>query len=153
MAIAYSINGGSEVHGVVSGWENVPVRQDDDGTINYSPLAINRWHIAQMDMTTWETLRAARGDTLTSLETNDIDDRNTGKAYPLVTFERLEGGEQRGQRVLNTIAIFRVDIRTPVWKVVEVPITHPSRDYRLRDKTFRPVWGPYYHRKRAITSQ
>ena len=110
MTVNYSLDGGSEVHGVISSWERVPVRQDDDSTINYSPIAINRWQMAQMDMVTWETLRAARGDILTSLETNDIDDRNTAKAYTTVIFERLEGGEQRGKRVLNTIAIFRVDV-------------------------------------------
>jgi len=108
MTIAYSINGGSEIYGIQSDWQQVPIRVGVDGVATYNDWAINKWSIDTTDMTTWETLKAAEGTTLTSLETNDIDARNSSASYATVIFERLEGG-QVGHLMRNVTCTFRVD--------------------------------------------
>lgn len=109
MTIQYSINGGAEIHGVKSDWERIVKRSETDGAIQFTPLAINRWQLASTDMTTWETLRAGQGNALTSLETNDIDDRNTAATYTTVWL-RLLAGRQVGVRMVDVAVEFEVQV-------------------------------------------
>jgi hypothetical protein len=82
MTIAYSVNGGSEILGVESTWRRLRKQQQTTtGTITFQNYALNTWTIANMTMAIFLTLQALSGTTLASIETNDIDDRNTGKTY------------------------------------------------------------------------
>lgn len=107
----YSINGGTQVYGVQSDWQRQAARVNDDGTIDYTPSAVNIWTMGTVLMTTYEELRAAWRSSLTSLETNDIDNRNTGKTYSTnIFFESLTDGGQVGINMVNVVCRFRLDV-------------------------------------------
>jgi hypothetical protein len=108
MTVNYSINGGSEVHGVESSWERIVKRTGLLETV-YSNIAINRWGIPQMDMSTYEGLSASQGNTLSSIETNDIADRNSPETYTTVTLG-LVNGEHIGKRMVNVTLEFYVKV-------------------------------------------
>lgn len=109
MTITYSVNG-TTIHGVQSIWERVPTSANDDGTIDYSPFALNHWTMPQLAMSLFETMRASQGTALSSLGTNDIDSRNSGKSYGTVFVEGVIGGEQRGIVMRDVRLSFRVDV-------------------------------------------
>ncbi len=109
MAITYSINGGNEIHGVESDWQRQPVRQNADGTTDFNDWSLNIWQLAEMDMAEFETIRALQGTALTSLETNDIDDRNVAATYTTVILTGVVNGQQIGRRMTNVTLTFRVD--------------------------------------------
>ena len=109
MTIAYSINGGAEIHGVQANWQRVPIRQEDTGAITYNNWAIHTWSIDVVPMATFQTLKAAEGDSLTTLETNDIDDRNNATVYGSVILESLVNGQHTGLNVTGVQLTFRVD--------------------------------------------
>lgn len=82
MTVAYSVNGGSEILGVESTWQRLRKQhQTTTGKITFQNYARNTWTAASMTMTLYLTLQALSGKTLTSIETNDIADRKTGKTY------------------------------------------------------------------------
>jgi hypothetical protein len=110
MTIAYSINGGAEIHGVQSSWKRVPQRVNWDSTIDYSDWAINNWEIPVIGLTNFETLRAAQGQTLTSLESNDIDTINSAKIYDTAILEGVINGGHLALQVHSVKATFRVRI-------------------------------------------
>lgn len=110
MTIAYSINGLAEIHGVQSSWQRQPARANTDGTIDFSDWAINVWNISTIGLTNWETLRAAQGALLTTLETNDIDLRNSSGQYDTAFLEKLTSGAHQALQMLNVVATFRVDV-------------------------------------------
>lgn len=108
MAVAYSINGGSEIPGIVSKWERIPKRQNADGTIDFADYALNIWTAELMTDTAYESLQTALGTALTSLETNDIDARNSSATYTTVLLDRL-AGQQQGRRMVGVEAVFKVN--------------------------------------------
>lgn len=110
MTIAYSYNGGSEIPGVVSDWQRIPQRQTASGTTVFTSLAINMWQIPQMTDTDFEALQALIGTVLTSLETNNINDRNTGATYLDSVILRALSGQQMGHIVTGVAAEFEVQI-------------------------------------------
>jgi len=111
MTIAYSMNGGTEIHGITSTWRKVPKRLNSDATNDFSPSAINTWDIEIIDMTNYETLVAAQGTLLASLETNDFDAQNSGKTYSSNVFlEGVVGGLHQALNVLGLQVQFRVVI-------------------------------------------
>jgi hypothetical protein len=77
----YAINGGAAIPGVISGWQRIPKRTNADGVIDYMPYAINTWEIPLAEMAIWLAIQALLGQTLTSLDTTDIDSRNDAKNY------------------------------------------------------------------------
>lgn len=82
MTVAYSVNGGSEILGVISTWRRLPKqRQTTTGLITFQDYALNTWTVANMTMATFLTLQALSGQVLDSLETNDITARKTGATY------------------------------------------------------------------------
>lgn len=81
MTIAYSVNGGSQIYGVQSDWQRQVKSRDTDGTSVYQNYALNTWTVANMTMANYLTLQALSGAILTSLETNDIDDRDAAATY------------------------------------------------------------------------
>lgn len=105
----YSINAGSEIHGVLSSWRRLQKRGKTTGEIVFTNIAVNRWQMPLMDMTTFEALRTAQGSEIASLETNDIDKRNVLKSYtaPLVS---LISGSQVGINMTNVTIEFWVDV-------------------------------------------
>ncbi len=108
--IAYSINAGTEIPGVFSSWQRQPARANTDGTIDFSDWAICIWNIPTIGLTNWETLRAAQGTLLTTLETNDIDLRNSSGQYDTAFLERLTSGAHQALQMLNIVATFRVEL-------------------------------------------
>ena len=109
MTIAYSINGGSEIPGILSNWQRTPLRENDDGSIEYTSLAVNTWQAPQMTVANYLTLQALRGAAPTSLETNDIDDRNTGAAYSDSVILIALKGRQTGHIMTDVEAVFEVE--------------------------------------------
>lgn len=77
----YAINGVSIDGGVDASWQQVPKRRRDDGSIDYQPMAIHTWDIARMTMATFLQLQALAGVAITSLDTNDVTDRNEAANY------------------------------------------------------------------------
>ncbi len=153
MTIAYSINGGAEIHGVQSSWKRVPKRTNSDGTIDFSKWAINTWQIATIGLTNFETLRAQQGQLLTTIETNNINNINENHIYTSAFIEGVVNGGQLGIQMHRVTVTFRIDTTAPVWRVVGVPWTHPSRDYRRRHLESADSWRPSSHPRRVITSQ
>jgi hypothetical protein len=105
----YSINGGTQVHGVEAGWQRVPLRHNDDGTVTWSDWARHMWRAAVMETATYLEFQAvhAAGGLLSSIETNDIDDRNTNATYTDAQLVKLNGNHL-GRNVVNVAAEFRV---------------------------------------------
>lgn len=153
MAITYSINASSEIHGVMSNWQRVPLRQTDDGAIVWHNHALNTWDIPVMTIATFETLKTAEGDTLTSLETNDIDDRSAAASFATAILENVVNGDHTGLNMLNVKLVFRADLTSIISLITNVIPIPPGIAIKLVDQTFRPVWWNYYKRRRVITSQ
>ncbi len=108
---SYSVNGGTEIHGVTSDWQRQPLRRNIDGTIDYLPSALNLWRVPEMIETEFETLRGLQGCALTSLETNNFDDRNSAKTYTVnAILESVVNGNQLGRLMTNVRLSFRVDV-------------------------------------------
>jgi len=111
VAPSYSINAGTTMPGVTSSWERQQIRINTDGTIDYLPSAINAWRVPTMTVTEFQTLQTSIGASLTSLETNNFDDRNSAKTYTVRVFlEGLTGGQQVGLLMTNVTVKFRVDV-------------------------------------------
>ena len=108
--ITYSIDSGSEMHGIKSSWKRVVKRKNSDGTVTYSNHALNTWSIAIIGLTNFETLRATQGQALTSFETNDIDNYRSGKSYGTAKLEGVVNGQHQGIQMLGVKLIFRVDV-------------------------------------------
>ena len=109
MAIAFGVNGGSEISGVESDWQRAPIRTDTDGVTTYNNWALNIWRVGLMPGATVDTLKALQGQALTSLETNDIDDRDTAAQYTTV-FLRSIAGAHYGLYLQNVIIEFMVKV-------------------------------------------
>lgn len=103
----YSINGGTTIHGVTALWDDVPIRRNDTGTIDYSSWKRHTWRCPIMGMTQFLELAAAQGEALTSLETNDVDDRNEAATYTSVILG-VVNGQHVGLNVHNVMIEFRV---------------------------------------------
>ena len=108
MAITYQVNG-IEIHGVKSNWKKVPKRKNTDGSIDFQDWALNIWSLEQQEMTAYETVQLLSGLVITSLDTNDIDNRNTGKQYTSVELGSVNC-THIGRRATNITLEFRVDI-------------------------------------------
>jgi hypothetical protein len=108
MTIAYSINGGAEIHGVHSTWRRIPIRTSADSSIDFSAWADNVWQIEALPVAGWLELQAARGAALTSLQTNDIDDNNAAAGYGTAILYSLSSGGHVGVNMLQVEVIFRV---------------------------------------------
>ena len=106
----YSINGGSALPGVIAEWQRAVLRQNPDGTITYSPWAVHAWQLQTMATADFATLYAQQGKTLTSLETNDIDDRNVAATYTDVVLQSVVNGDHRGLNMHNIALRFRVKV-------------------------------------------
>lgn len=109
-AVAYAVNSGSAIYGVKSAWQRITLRNNPDGTLAFSPWAINTWRIAKLGMTEFLSLRSLQGTTLTSLDTNNIYARNTLVSYSDAI---LESAVQAGHEGLNAIGVdlrFRVKV-------------------------------------------
>ena len=110
MTIAYSINGGAEIHGVYSTWTRVVKSEQLDGTVEYSPYLLNTWTVPSMLGSTFDLLTAARGEALTSLETNDFTDRNAAAIYADAILQTLEAKEHQGRNLFGVTVEFLVNV-------------------------------------------
>lgn len=103
----YSIDGGTEISGVTASWEEVIIRQNDDGTIEYSIWKRHTWRVPSMAMARFLELAAAQGEALTSIETNDVDDRNEAATYTNVVLG-VANGRHLGLNARDVIIEFRI---------------------------------------------
>ena len=111
MTIAYSVNAGSEIFGVESTWRRLPKqRQTTTGAITFQDYALNTWTIANMTMALFLTLQALAGQTLTSLETNDITARKTGATYSAGAEVGLINCQHAGVQAQGVTIQFRVKV-------------------------------------------
>ena len=109
MAIAFGVNGGSEISGVESDWQRAPIRTDTDGVTTYNNWALNIWRVGLMPGATAAALRALLGSALTSIQTNDIDDRDSAATYTTV-FLRSLTGTPKGVYLENAVIEFMVKV-------------------------------------------
>lgn len=109
MAIAYSFNGGAEISGVESDWQRTVIRTDTDGVIAYNAWALNTWRLLKMPGGTADALRVKIGQALASLETNDIDDRDSGVTYTTVILRSITGAP-KGIYLENAVIEFMVKV-------------------------------------------
>lgn len=105
----YSVNSGTQIHGVTAAWDNEPLRQNDDGTMAFSPWLRHVWTIPVIGMTAFLELQAAQGEVITSVETNDYTDPNAAATYTDVTVGAINGRHQ-GLNVRDVTVEFRVSI-------------------------------------------
>ncbi len=108
MTVAYSINAGTEVHGVESTWRRIVSRGNVDTTIDFNDWAENVWRVAKMPMSAYLELQTAQGLSLTSLETNDIDANNSAATYTTAILYRLSSGGHVGVNMVQVEVVFRV---------------------------------------------
>lgn len=109
MAIAFGFNGSAEIPGIESDWQRSIVRANTEGEITYNNWALNIWRAGKMAGATVDSLRSLHGQALTSLETNDIDDRDTAKQYTTV-FLRTVTGTTNGLYLENVTVEFMVKV-------------------------------------------
>lgn len=109
----YSINSGTQIHGVAAAWDNAPVQPQDNGQMAFSPWLRHVWQADKMPQATWLELRAAQGEALTTIETNDYDYPNEAQIYTSVILEAITG-RHVGHIVRDVTADFRIadDSRT-----------------------------------------
>lgn len=105
---SYSIDAGTQIHGVTAAWNNAPVQPQDDGRLTFSPWRLHIWQIDTLPVARWLELRAARGAALTSLETNDYDYPNEAQTYDDAILETLSG-QHIGHLMRNVVVEFRVE--------------------------------------------
>lgn len=110
MTIAYSVNGGSEILGVLSTWQRLPKQRQTTGIITFQTYALNTWTVANMTMTIFQTLQALSGQTLTSLETNDITARKSGATYSAGAEVGIVNCQHIGVQAQQVTIRFRVKI-------------------------------------------
>ncbi len=111
MTIAYSVNGGSEIFGVLSTWQRLPKqRQTTTGQITFQNYALNTWQLASMTMTLFLTLQALSGQNLTSLETNDITARKSAATYSAGAEVGLVNCQHVGLEAQGVTVQFRVKV-------------------------------------------
>lgn len=109
-APTYVINSSITCHGVISTWNRLARRVNADGTVTFIAYWVNTWNIAQMEVSTFESLRALQGAALTSLATNTPTDRNTGVTYSSGVEVGLVNGQQVGRRMTNVTVEYKVKI-------------------------------------------
>lgn len=109
----YTINGGSEIPGVNSSWQRLKKQVKVDNQTTFTNMAINRWRLPLMSMANFEIFRAAQGDSLTSLNTNDPDDRDAFLQYTTAVMSLLNGRHQ-GLNMRDVTVEFYVDLNSEV---------------------------------------
>ena len=113
MTIAYSVNGGTEIHGITSSWERARRRVEIDNQATFTNIAFNTWRIPRMSMAGFEILKAVEGDTLTSLETNNPEARNSAAQFTTVIIGLVDG-RQAGINMEDVTIRFEVDLDSEV---------------------------------------
>jgi len=108
--IVYSIDGNTGLNGVQAAWHKIPIRVNNDKTVDFSNWAVHNWSIPTMTTTVFETLRGFQGAAINVLRTNDISARNSSKNYSLAILESVVNGSQQGLEMQNVNVTFRVDI-------------------------------------------
>lgn len=103
----YSINSGTQIHGVTAAWDNEPVQPQDSGKVTFSPWKRHVWQADKMPLDSWLELRLQMGEALTSLETNDYDYSNEAQVYASAILDTLTG-RHVGHIVRDVTADFRV---------------------------------------------
>lgn len=103
----YSINAGTQLHGIDADWQRQPIRTNDDGTLTYNDWARHIWRTQIMPVAEYIELQEALRNGLSSIETNDIDSRNSNKTYTNVIMENVSG-EQDGRNIIGISVEFRV---------------------------------------------
>lgn len=107
---AFVIDSSLTFHGVQANWERAPKRKNNDGTIEYQPYALHTWDIPQVEMSTFLSLQALQGQRLTSLQTTDIDSRNSPATYANAEIIGMVNARQEGRRATGVRVTFRVDV-------------------------------------------
>lgn len=109
MTITYAVNS-TTIHGVESAWQRIPLRENPDGTITHSDWALNLWSVGAAGAAAFEALNLAQGDTLTALDTNDIDDRDAAAQYTTVVLASVDGYRHEGLFMRGLRVAFRVKV-------------------------------------------
>lgn len=109
MTVSYAVNS-TTVHGVESDWQRIPLRENPDGTIAYSDWALNSWTVGAAGGDAFGAMHLAQGDSLTTLDTNDIDDRDAGAQYSTAILVSIDGYQHQGLFMRGCRATFRVKV-------------------------------------------
>ena len=109
MAVAYGFNGGAEDPDVESDWQRTAIRTDLDDVTTYNDWALNPWRLVKFPGATADALRAKLGQALTSLQTNNVTDRDSAATYTTV-FLRSLSGTPKGVYLENAVIEFMVKV-------------------------------------------
>ena len=105
----YSINGGSQLHGIRADWQRQQTVPNADGSQTFSNWSKHIWRASITNETEYIELQdALRANPLTSIETNDIDDRNTNATYTSVILTSVKG-QHLAINMINVLIEFRID--------------------------------------------
>lgn len=104
----FVVNGSITCYGVTAEWQRQARRRNGDGSITWQEMASHTWDIPQMEMSTFLSLQALAGSTLSSLATTAITDRNNGATYTTAEIVSVVNASQVGRRAVGVRVEFRV---------------------------------------------
>ena len=108
-APTYVVNS-TTFYGVKANWQQVIKRKNCDGSIDYQPYALHTWDISTAEMASFLALNLVQGQSLTSLQTVDIDDSDAGATYTDVELTEIVNTAQVGMRATGLRVVFRVSV-------------------------------------------
>ena len=111
--MTYSINSGSDIPAVISSWQRLRKRLKNNNEVDFTNILLNTWRIPLMSMANFQVFKTLEGTIITSLETNDPDDRDAFNQYTTVTMGLVEG-RQDGINMRDINIQFYVDINSEV---------------------------------------
>ena len=109
MSVTYAVNS-TTIHGVESTWQRIALRENTDGTITYSDWALNLWTVGAAGEDAFEAMHLAQGDSLTTLDTNDIDDRDAEAQYSTAILASIDSYQHQGLFMRGCRVTFRVKV-------------------------------------------
>ncbi len=112
----YSIEG-FQVFGVQSSWRRKPIRTNNDGTVNYSPVLSHKWTLERLDTDIFDSLQLLRGNAVSNLFSNHINEINQQSEYSGIL--KSVQGKHNGLWMENVIIEFDVGEQIDAWWWVE----------------------------------
>ena len=111
--MTYSINSGSDIPGVNSSWQMMKKRDNVDGQLTFTNMAINTWRLRKMSVDNFLTYKGLEGNSIDSLETNNPEDRDAFVQFTSVIMSLIEG-QHVGLNMENVTVQFFVDLNSEV---------------------------------------
>ena len=109
MAVTFAINGTTITAGILAAWQPIQTETLATGKPAYSDWQRHTWRMSELDAATYDTIKALRGTSLTSVQTTQYNALNTQKSHTSGQRLMTVSGQQRGIRILNVQVEFLID--------------------------------------------